>query len=209
MNTDFQIYQLDPKAYDYIADRLDDGLTLTKRLKKVIDFSKGNVLTYAPINLTPKSLVNFNGSIIDSPISEDGVQKVDNEQTSKWLVGQMRSFLSYSKDYYCIFEEADGYPASKVISRYPFKNVLYKQERYYIIDNRDSDEDILEAIVQSSSFYPLGMGIFTSIENISTYFSDNDHIEKEEFFEVAAKNTQKIYIQAYDHDGYVLWERNK
>lgn len=206
----FKQYHLDTKAYDYFKERLDQGLTLTTYLKK-IDLKKGQIVTFAPDNLSKEHLLNFNSSIVfGEPISENKVQKVDNNLTSKWLVKQIKYFLAQSRNNYCICEEADDFPQKGIITRFPFRNVLYKDgEPYYILDCNDSEETILEAVRQNTAYFPLGMGVFTTIENMSSYFSNKDYINNNEFFKIVAKNTQKIYIQAYDHEGYVLWEKSK
>lgn len=65
-----------------------------------------------------------------------------------------------------------------------------KKSRLKTLNNNDTEETILEAIRQNTCFWPLEMGIFITIENISSYFSD-DHIKDEKFFEIAAKMPKK------------------
>lgn len=203
MNTVYKIFQLSKKAEKHFIERFNNGLTLTSFIKERIHLNEGKIITYASSALNKNQLLNFDGSnILDKNLTTN--------ITNYWLMNQIKIFLSQSKNNYCILERADDYPQKGVITRFPFWNVLYKDgEPYYILNNKDSEETILEAIMQNSSYWPLGMGIFTTIENILSYFSDKDHIKHEEFFEVAAKNTQKISVQAYDNIGYVLWEKTK
>jgi hypothetical protein len=209
MKTKFQTYHLNSTANAYFAERLTEGLTLSKHLKKFVDLTKGKVNTFAPANLSHEQLHAFNGCILNEDIPENGIQAIDNKLTTEWLVEKIKSFLAESKNNYCIFERPDDYPQNGVIPRFPFWNVLYKDgEPYYILGYNDSKENILEAIMQNTSYSPLGMGIFTKIENINSYFSDKDHLGKEDFFKIAAESTEKIYIQAYDHEGYLLWENS-
>lgn len=228
MNVNYKIHNLGNKAETYFKDRfnapltitsfidgkpslienLPNGQTLSIFLKKNIRLNEGKIITYAPSSLTGERLLIFDLAFLKPSIPPVTVVELDNTIVNEWLVNEIKSFLAQSKDNYCIFEDGDAFPSEKIIARFPFKNVLFKRELYYILDNKDSDEVILEAIVQNSSYWPLGMGIFTTIKHISSYFSDKDHIKSEEFFEIAAKNTQKIYIQAYDAEGYVLWEKN-
>lgn len=208
----YLITSLGDQAKDYFKERLDEkeSLTLSKYSRDNIDLKKGEILTLSPNYLSPEKLNHFNWSILVHQPNWSAKNRdlpYKKADFSAWLTKEIREFLSINGNNYCIMEAASDYPQKGIITRFPFKNVLYKGEPYYILDQKDSIETIKESIKYNTSYHPLGIGIFTSIVDLDKYINSQNIITSEEFFKVALENTKKIYIDAYDWESYLIWEK--
>lgn len=203
----YKVFQLDLKAVDFIRNRLKVTTPLSDLLNKKLNLRKGNVFTFFPeyVNNDKYKLENFQeGGILyldkSKIVSSLKWTAVEVPRTTDGLIEYILKYVQKDKNNIVIVENILAKPEYEYIKNSKFDIKTIDDSVYYILTKKDDSQTILEILKECSSV-PEAIGVFSSIENKEKFLTD------EAFLQVITKNIFGLFIEAYDHEGYLIWEK--
>ncbi len=173
----------------YLLSRLANGKSLSQQILKVVTFSANSFFTYLPSDLDESYISHFDRAGI-----------ADYDICYTFFSRYISAFLCSNKNI-VIFEDSNAEKGDAYVSSAKSNILYFNDEVYHLLKGTSNSEKMIETTINEASNAWLNIAIFsaTSFEckNPLTEVVLND----------LAKNVQKIFIDAYDLDGYVFWEK--
>jgi hypothetical protein len=186
-------YKLDPvRAVNYFKENFSNLNILSRSTFRNIDFENGFFYTFLNKGLDNKTLHDFEGGFVaDNARSE----------TIKYILNLFKK----NKEYTCVVDHFNAkYELSKKHSVYQKLGVEIEKELYFIIENREASEEIIDECLRASDTIWHSLAIIT--KGIS-----NRRADKTLTNEDCSRITQEalfIIVLAYDSESYIIWERD-
>lgn len=192
--------ELGAEGIQYVKERLELGMTLSRFLLQICDFNNGTAKTLLPPNVSKEAVKQFEygGKL------KQVTQYVPT--TRFWLVSEIQKFLTGGEKRLCVFEEALWKPSDPCVVPYRNKILTYMNEVYhYLSFNEAQQEEIISQVVRRADS-DLFIGIFTSIPDDSSFASGGRELSLDEL-RLYAERAEQIVVGAYDGESYVIWHR--
>ena len=206
--TNYKVFQLDHNAVEFIKDRLHILLQtpLSEFINSKLDLSKGHVFTLFPdyVRGEKYKLENFNeGGILhldnSKIVSSKDLLAIEVPNTIDVLVEYTFRYLQKNLYNTVVIENILAKPEDEIVKNSNFSIKLIDESVYFILNNKDDRGTILDVIKECSSI-PEAIGIFTLIEK-------EENLSNEVFLREAVNNITGLYVEAYDHEGFLIWEK--
>jgi hypothetical protein len=193
----------------YFIDHIKCGKVLSRLIINKINFHEGTFFTILPSQANIKQMYEFSyGGIISPTCSASEIYQC-NEGTSEMQILTMDSECS---EFILRFMEKDiknvaiieNYMLDSNMLRSHNKNIksiAYKNDVYFILNKKNSIEEIYKTIRISSQVWH-SLFILTKIKD-ERIINFNENLINEIF-----DNAEYIITGAYDEESYVFWEKN-
>jgi hypothetical protein len=203
----YKSFELDEAANSFLQHRLMIKTPLSNLLKKNVNLVRGRCFTFLPEDTKPEQLHDFSsGGIL--PVDDSnttyshGMKMEEIPSTLDGLVNYIYNYLDKNTNNVLLLEDFLSEPEDKAIQKHTYKKVFIDNHVYYWFTSSDSKETITQAIKHCSS-KPEAIGILSAVSHIGS----NEDLE-EKFLTELVKNMNVLFCEAYDHEGYILWEKN-
>ena len=186
------------RALDYVIQQLDYGFTLDELLRKRLELRKGRV--YTPLEPDKE------GHLLDG---FDCVPSYDEDDRLDELVDQMDLFRQYLRKgggRMVVLESVGAPPSEPWVSRFVPTIMTHGEEIYHFMFEEDVDRADLEQVLQDASAPCLEIGALTRLPPMADFSHERREISLAELT-MLADNTEKLYVSAYDGEGYLIWDR--
>jgi hypothetical protein len=204
--------ELGNDSINYIQDCLHHGSTISKKVLKKINFNKGIFFTFLPLNVTEKEALKFDigGKLVGSnkkiEIDSD-LFMIEKPNCNLNLADEIRDHLQQKTENICVIENYLAKPDDPWLNRATSNLFFFEEEVYHLLLSNDADKDIILNTISESSSIPIFIGFMTSIDpNIQKYIGCKQYI-KEEILTIMADRAEKIFVGAYDGEGYLIWSQ--
>jgi hypothetical protein len=204
----YHIFKLERSANDFIIDRLKIPTMLSKSLLNKIDIRKGGAFTFFPDYIDEDLLKHYrNGGLLKLDeakiIKGEGIRIINVPNTTDGLVDYIYNYLR-KEEGIIVIENLLAKPNYDYVKRSKFKKVIVDEDVYYLLSNKDNKEQILD-VIKSCSSKPEAIGIFTKNLDLELYFKQK--VSGKSLISTAIENLNRLFIEAYDHEGYIIWEK--
>lgn len=201
----YKIFQLNDVAGDFLQNRLKISTPLSDLIKSETNFNSGKIFTFFPDYIDENNLRSLKeGGMLKIDTSgikyTNGMKMVPVPNTSDGLVEYIFEYLSKKNNNIVLIENFLADPINRYIQDLDYKKVIVKKHVYYWFSSEDDRKTVLKGIRECSSF-PEALGIFSDISNL-----DSDSLG-ETFLMNAVKNIRALFLEAYDHEGYIIWKK--
>ena len=202
------------EAINYIEDCLKNGKSLSENILKCIKFFNGKVLTYLPENIKNQEAIKFDlGGKFDSfyknkkKISLFGIKMEKIINCDMFLVNEITSFLKISADNICVIENTLETPEDPGVKKSNSRLFFYNNQVFYFLIHDDIDNNNIHKTIKESFSIPIFIGTMTSYpENFDIVTLNRKYIS-EDILKLLAERTEKIFVGAYDGEGYLIWSK--
>jgi hypothetical protein len=200
-----------PESFAFVRSQLDKGTTLSSCIN-MLSIEKGELFAFVPAETSEDALFKFESGGIysyeDELNKKQTVIRIKNE--SKPLVmREIELHLTSSTNNCCLFEDSLAIPSDAWVGTSQVKYVHFQsKEMFYFFDNTSSDqEEINEAFKQSESHVFLS-ALSSLGSNDRAAFSAYKEVTLIQL-ELFAKNISSFFVNAYDHEGYLMWVKKE
>ncbi|MBN2240863.1 MAG: hypothetical protein JW712_13910 [Dehalococcoidales bacterium] len=206
------------KSTQYLTNCLLCGHTLSNSILNFFNLDDGHISTSIPINGDETNVYDFTHGRIFPEIQESEWQKLKDKDNSnavwvpvqrvlKPVVDTIHRYLSDNPSGVCIVDETLAKSTDKWLQRIETKILVYNDEVYHYVDySRRTIKEIEEMISNSPGFWPPFIGVLTTIPAEMKKLIIGKEIHQD-ILNVAAKQTKKIIVSAYDGEGYLIWNK--
>lgn len=189
------------EANEYIRACLARGKTLSHYLLELCNLDNGSAVTYLPNDFDEIALNQFDiGGIIQK---NTNLKKIMPE-TDLWLANRIHSFLTAGDSNICIFENALAKPNDQWLALRNTQIFTFQDEVYHYLLHRDTEKELIEKTIRDATTY-LFIGIMSCVKDI-TPFQQHANVITASELKFFAEKTKKIFVGAYDSEGYLIWE---
>lgn len=199
------------KVIPYVIDRITCDRELSKKILEKIDFKNGSFFTILPEDARIEKIYEFKwGGIIPSipfgtkTYKVEGVSDHFHPQqvitTDRDCAKIVTKFLNISKKNYALVEDYNMEPDSPHVAIENVKMVPFHKEVYYLLNEKNSEEDVYITIRGSNIIWHFLMVLMELDQPISSTLNQAD-------FDRICEKTKFVIIGAYDGEGYVFWEK--
>lgn len=200
-----------PKAFNYLRSQLNIGSVFLSGNVLKLPLEQGRVFAFVPEETSSEALFRFDSGglyVIDRTLlANPTVVPVPNEGVP-FIVNIIHEFLKLDASNCCIFEEPNSKPSDPFIINSGWEYVSIKEQIFYFIDNKNNSVEEIERVLARSEAYYL-LGVLTTLDKP---YGDSFRPFREinpELLEMAARNIQRFFAIAYDHEAYLMWTRNE
>ena len=200
-----------PESFAYVRSQLDKGNTLSGCIN-MLPIEKGELFAFVPDGTSENLLFKFESGGIysyeDELNAKQTVIRIKNE--SKPLVmREIELHLTSSINNCCLFEDSLAIPSDAWVVTSQVKYIHFQnKEMFYFFDNNFRDqEEIDEAFKQSESHVFLS-ALSSLGSNERAGFSPYKEVTVIQL-ELFTKNISSFFINAYDHEGYLMWVKKE
>jgi hypothetical protein len=198
------------EAVQYIKTRLSAGHTLAHYLLKIQNIDSGRVTTFLPsgVSMEQANKFEYGGIILRYLTTDDGRKyaMAPAPSATRYLVKTIKDFLSMDESRLCIMEDALAKPNDPCVSRLKSRLLFFRDDVYSIVYHSDIESSFIRNTIKEAKSIPTFIGAFTSLPSRDNTFSDRQKIS-EDTLRVLAERTERIFIGAYDGEGYLIWSR--
>ncbi len=211
---DLREFKLGGAALDFLRERLAEGKTLSRCLLQYCDLKGGDVVTHLPGDMKEDELYQFSiGGKLPVPLgsakrvqASDGrwMTMVRTPNMDAYLARIIRDFLRDDRSL-CLFEDFKSSPTDPRIQREDERIRILGDEVYYALGKIDAvdEEKIAKTIRDADSIWHF-LCVMSSLPEMRRLSGRN---LTEEIVKCLAERAEKIAINAYDGEGYLLWYR--
>lgn len=204
---DYRDIILGNEANSYINEILQEGNTLSQHIIRKINIQNGRVKTFSPsICNNSKNYNEFYYGGISADVPEP--KKIRQNDIEAHLAMLVKTFISENLSNVCIIENSLANKNDAWVKNIGSNLLFFNDEVYHFLSSKNfKGDDILKTITQAKSI-PVFIGYFASIpEKILIRFNSKPSIEISiEEIGTIANGIQKIFVGAYDGEGYLIWE---
>ena len=194
----YQTITLGSEARKHVLNRLQMGLTMAQFILTEHDIETGTVTTCFDDFVDARQIQEmtverlFSGKVSDTGLSVD------------CLIDNIVEHLSKDLNNICMLESfAD--PEFPFMKRTTLPYKVHEKEVYFVLTvNRCSRREIDESIGKAQSAW-LFIGAMTSVSDISSWEGKME-LSEEDLEDLAAR-TEKVFVVAFDEEGYLYWSK--
>jgi len=210
-NQNLGVRAVTSEALDYIRQQLWRGLTLARSLLET-DLSSGTVVTYLPLNLDDRSVLDFSsGGKLTSTISTVRVaggrpiQVAPVPNTDLWLASQIHAHFSDQGSGVVILENRLARPRDPSLASQAAYLAVYNHDVYHVLTAKNCrGVDAILSVIRTAKTHNF-VGI-VSWDN-GRFGSGNSvpvELTLEEILGLA-RRAEAIIVGAYDLESWLIW----
>jgi hypothetical protein len=212
-------FDLGIKGVEFLKERIKSGgHTLARRAMAAIDFDAGRVTTFLPSHVSLGRARNFEvggGLFPDPPESEwryttdTGGKKwviKPKPDTDRQLVAPIRDFLRTNGDGMVVLENFNARPDDPWLQKVSSRLIVFGSDVYHVLLPIDTVEDRIMSFLREAHSAWIFIGVMTLLPGKTDSLLDKKHFTSDEL-SIMGEKAQKIFVSAYDGEGYVIWSR--
>jgi len=189
---------LGEEAGVYMRERLAAyGHALGRKVASTLDFTAGRIYTYMPAEYSVAMLKDFEHATVKWP---EELQRA----TLAWYVDIAHRFLASGERRVHVLENNCARANDPYQSIYRSNIVTFCEILYHVCFGGSGCREIEKAVLEASGW--ISPGFMTLLrpgwDRDSRRFSLGD-------LEYMAGNTEKVVVDAYDGEGWLIWERDR
>ena len=189
--------QLSAKAMNHLADRLTWGNTLANEARNRLSLQDGIISTLLMAQESFSVLPDF---------KRGGREVLDDSES--WLVADVQEFLGAGEERVLVVEDACTKPSDPCVSQLIGRTMAFGDELYHCVGADDFDAMTIRTCIQEASSAYMEIGLMSCVPP-SILPSEARSVLSREVLELVAEKTQRIFVSAYDCEGYLIWRRKK
>ena len=210
--SDYTVYTLEkPEAKAFLRKCLEAGRILSAEILKTVTLDDGYISTAFPKDSNLEKLYSFEEGGIIPPAPKSEWKKTAHGRWEpvatfrKYIVDVIHSFVNQGDGYCCIIEDALAKPTDS-FKNYKSKTLFFRDTVFHHVSKVNGTVDDIEmAINWSKSIRPPTIGVLTVIDT-TEIFMDSSFIPQDTI-KLIAQHVEKIFIEAYDMEGYLVWHK--
>ncbi|HTF99207.1 MAG TPA: hypothetical protein VK654_01310, partial [Nitrospirota bacterium] len=131
------------------------------------------------------------------------------------LAKKIKEFLTADQHRCCILEYSLAEAIDPWIENAKSNIVTHDKEVYHFLSQEETTKQIIHALGEAESISPPAVGALISTNNetkkVQAVFRDGQKkgLISLNQLQVLAENAAFIFVEAYDGDGYVMWQKRK
>lgn len=206
--------RLGPAGLDYVRECLADGKELSQNLLQSLDLERGNVTTFLPIETPEEEAYQFrfggkvpqidSGSPVPQGQREHQMSPTPNMITV--LTDLVEAYLKTANQASCVVEDPLTAPGDAALRNAPVTPWVCGQSVFYVLKAVDADRRSIEAMLRAaSSISPPTVGALARWR-VGEGVPISGVMDIQEIREFAM-HTEKIFVGAYDGEGFLIWSK--
>lgn len=197
-------------SFNYIRGRIKGAGALFDCVFQ-FPIESGRVSAFVPEGTSDKKLYSFESGGLyhfDTELLKGKYPVVEIQNDSKEIVlSEIQQHIGANEENCCLFEDPVRSPASPRIIRSGIEYVHLNNEKiFYFFDKSNSDSKKIDIAYSTSEEYVF-LCVLSTVELDKHYkFSPFKEITIS-LLELFVKKMSAFIVEAYDHEGYLLWRR--
>ena len=193
MMAEYKELFLDQEALRFFRERINTGLPLATEVLARHDLARGRLGTLVPVHV----------SRITSEILERG-GLFRSSASREWVLDAITKYLSAAPDRLCVLEDHVGRSSDPGLSLSRSRIVTCAEYVYFVLCADDTHRQRIERSLWDAASASITYGFMTAVP--PGWNPDSGHFSKEDM-EFLADKTEKIVVDAYDGEGWLIWEK--
>ncbi len=199
------------KTFPYFIDHIDCGKSLSRKVAKEVDFSKGRFFTFLPFDAIVERVYDFSyGGIMPTVCIGNKFCLAENEEFyPRQVITADQSCSEFIKNYLQEKSENLAVLENYMLNSSNIKNKFeclsvgkYEDEVYFVLRKHHSLQDIYKSIRMCSLSWRFFAVLTNCKKKTMLCLSDSD-------FQEICDNLRFVIAGAYDGEGYVFWEKQE
>jgi hypothetical protein len=214
----FKEHKFGLEGTKYVKECLSHGKTLAQNILNSLNLDAGYVVTLLPSDTDPEAAVDFEHGVLPlPPESEWHDSLAENGSKSVWVPihnmnfyveSIVEAFLHAKEGHVCIIEENLARAGDPALSSRKIRPLIFDSEVYYLLRGKWVKRTEIEEAIKQSHTIPYFIGALTFLPKGINFLKSDGFLAIEEI-KILAENAQKIFVGAYDGEGYLIWHRAK
>ncbi|MEK6674026.1 MAG: hypothetical protein AABZ47_00055 [Planctomycetota bacterium] len=192
----YKEYDVTTFAWDFFLERLGEGYDFAKVLRKSIDRRLGRITTYLVDDVEDGELRYLVHGDVATP-----------RLARAWLATKVQEFLISGRDRIVICENQAAMKGFPYLEKYPSEQRFLGENVYHLLQPDNTELDWIRQTLGVASSADLDIGAFTHVTPEIDLSREDRSITATDL-DILAKNVVAAYVSAYDHESYLLWEKN-
>jgi hypothetical protein len=188
--TDMEIVPLDQEGITYVEICLQQGSGLCEKARN-LELANGQVFAPLPKNTNLKRALSF---------STGGLMSRHN--VNAWLEKHVRSLWHCWPSGTLVIQDIWAKSSDLVVRNSNLKTFFQQDGNVYFFCEKDNAESVQRTVSATASYLFIA---FFSRYSMSSVVRPFDRVVGEDVINEIARNTQEIFVGAYDHEGLVVW----
>ena len=185
--------KLDERAQAYVLDKLQDGKEISKGIRKRILTCPAEMFAYLPPDISVDDRYNFTG----------GFKGFDYKVTREIIQKEIYAYLQ-SENTIVLFENSMFDKSRQLNAQYESKVMFRGADVYHFVASTIEDMKEIETIIDDYS------NAWQNIFHFTSYPPEEKFINQDEMTDENLRyfidHVSKVFIDAYDLDGYLIVE---
>lgn len=181
------------EANRYLMEYLQYGHHLDTQLLTQLDLKKGKVTAFLPADVDPEIAQRF---------SEGGIARATESESC--LVAMIQKCLTNGEGRLCVFEDPLAHPEDPFPAECNARRLILGKEVYYYLTPKDLEHIQIRRTIREAEHPNFFLGVMTSIPPGNVFPQTVGIITTDEIH-VLVERTEKIFVGAYDGEGYLIW----
>jgi hypothetical protein len=204
-----------PPAEQFIRERLAKGCTLAKAALQALPLAQGQIVTLLPPGVLPQSVDDFGtgGKLPPLPETEwktaqsrgEALRMIPVPNTDSWLVAKIKDHLGKAADHVCVFEDQFKQPKDPVVQKLLTRYATFNDEVYHLLFQDDAEDQRILDTIRGAKGGPIFIGVLTTWP-LEPRVGGAGVLSRAQLQTLAA-SAQKLFVGAYDGEGYLIWTR--
>jgi hypothetical protein len=182
------------EGVEYLRSILKQGMGMCLHLLK-LPLANGETFSPIPASASTERAIKFNSG---------GVTTM--RDTRRWLGIHLRSLSDKFPGGTIILQDIWAKPNDPAVLTARSGSLLTREQVYYYLKASDCDEQLIRTLTEDVTSFLL-VGIFTRWPGPRSPLLASGEIIDDSVIEDAAKETEEIFVGAYDQEGAVVWRR--
>ena len=192
----YELVKLDQRARQYMIQKTSGGLSLSQAFLGCLDSDSGLVYSIWPENATRDKIYSFKDGV--------GGGFLHHGDIESQFIGYIRSFLSIGTDKVVIFENSLASSGDPWLPKARSHLLFHNGEVYHFLMSRHNEADTVLMHVREAMKSWRNWVLFSSLP-VGTDLVNRGELDGGVINTLAAR-TERCAIDAYDFDGYLIWE---
>jgi len=199
-------------ALDYVRQELSRGGVLSDYINK-LPLDNGSIYAFVPEGTSENKLYDFEygalypfdeGLIDERPLS----MPIPND-SRPLLVERIQQHLNLSETNCCLFEDPIRSPSDPIVSISAIDYVhLNNSSMFYFFNHSKNDASVIGKALSISEDY-----VFLCALSSMDVITQNEFLPNKEIslnlLEKFAAGVSSFFVEAYDHEGYLMWVKTE
>jgi hypothetical protein len=207
---ELKMLHLGREGIEFLSSQLADGTTFSQCLLEQVRLAFGEVVTRLPDGISLEEAKRFEvGGKLPAPAPGEwkrgeGVTLIPVPSTRDDLMGIVQAHLS-GPDSVCFLENATASRADPWIEKSPVPAAFFNDEVYHMLVGPQETAALEASLKVAQSLFSF-VGALTSLGANPEAPPDRGELSIETMRRLA-EQTRKIFVGAYDGEGYLIWCR--
>ena len=190
---EYKELSLDQEALRFFQERINTGLPLATEVLARHDLARGRLGTLVPAHV---------GNITREILERGGGFR--SSTSREWVIGCIVKYLSAAPGRLCVLEDPMERSSGPGLGVYRSRLVTCAEYVYFVLCADDTHRQRIEMALREAASAWITYGFMTTVP--PGWNPDSGHFSKEDM-EFLADKTEKIIVDAFDGEGWLIWEK--